>query len=100
MRVEVARSASKRPPFGARGRPSVSLISMASTPAGRSLRTAGPNTLNAVESRSRIKLKKAIRGATFAPGDCCRAPIQKRYGSSVPDSFESAIGTRSQLTTN
>lgn len=49
--------------------------------------------------RSRIKVEKAIRGGTFAVGDCYQVPINEWYGSSVPESFESAIGTGGQLTT-
>ncbi|HVP48425.1 MAG TPA: alpha-galactosidase [Bryobacteraceae bacterium] len=49
--------------------------------------------------RSRIKVEKAIRGGTFAVGDCYQVPIHEWYGSSVPESFESAIGTGGQLTT-
>ena len=49
--------------------------------------------------RSRIKVEKAIRGATFAVGDCYQVPIHEWYGSSVPEAFESAIGTGGQLTT-
>lgn len=49
--------------------------------------------------RSRIKVEKAIRGGTFAVGDCYQVPINEWYGSSVPESFESSIGTGGQLTT-
>jgi alpha-galactosidase len=55
--------------------------------------------VNTFEVRSRIKLEKAIRGGTFAVGDCYQVPIQEWYGSSVPESFENAIGTGAQLTT-
>lgn len=51
------------------------------------------------EVRSRIKVEKAIRGGTFAVGDCYQIPIQEWDGYSVPESFESAIGTGAQLTT-
>ena len=46
-----------------------------------------------------MKAEKAIRGGSFAVGDCYQVPIQEWYGSSVPESFESAIGTGAQLTT-
>lgn len=49
--------------------------------------------------RSRIKVEKAIRGGTFAVGDCYQVPISEWYGSSAPEAFESAIGTGGQLTT-
>jgi alpha-galactosidase len=49
--------------------------------------------------RSRIKVEKAIRGGTFAVGDCYQVPINEWYGSSAPEAFESAIGTGGQLTT-
>ncbi len=55
--------------------------------------------INNWEVRSRVKAEKAIRGGTFAVGDCYQVPIQEWYGSSVPESFESAIGTGAQLTT-
>jgi alpha-galactosidase len=48
--------------------------------------------------RSRVKAEKAIRGGTFAVGDCYQVPIQEWTGSSVPESFESAIGTGAQVT--
>jgi alpha-galactosidase len=44
-------------------------------------------------------VEKAIHGGTFAVGDCYQVPIQEWYGSSVPEAFESAIGTGAQLTT-
>ncbi len=49
--------------------------------------------------RSRIKVEKAIRGGTFAVGDCYQVPVNEFDGSSVPESFESTIGTGGQLTT-
>lgn len=55
--------------------------------------------VNTFEVRSRIKLEKAIRGGTFAVGDCYQVPIHEWTGASVPESFESAIGTGAQLTT-
>jgi alpha-galactosidase len=55
--------------------------------------------INTFEVRSRIKVEKAIRGGTFAVGDCYQVPIQEWTGASVPESFESAIGTGGQLTT-
>ena len=55
--------------------------------------------VNTFEVRSRIKVEKAIRGGTFAVGDCYQVPIHEWTGASVPESFESAIGTGAQLTT-
>ena len=55
--------------------------------------------VNTFEVRSRIKLEKAIRGGTFAVGSCYQVPIQEWYGSSVPESFESSIGTGARSTT-
>ena len=49
--------------------------------------------------RSRVKAEKAIRGGTFAVGDCYQIPMQEWDGYSVPESFETAIGTGAQLTT-
>ena len=49
--------------------------------------------------RSRIKAEKAIRGGTFAVGDCYQVPIDEWTGYSVPESFESAMGTGAQVTT-
>ena len=48
--------------------------------------------------RSRVKVEKAIRGGTFPVGDCYQIPIQEWTGYSVPESFESAMGTGAQLT--
>ena len=55
--------------------------------------------VNAWQVRSRVKLEKAIRGGTFAVGDCYQVPLREWEGFSVPESFESAMGTGAQLTT-
>ncbi len=55
--------------------------------------------VNASQVRSRVKLEKAIRGGTFAVGDCYQVPMREWEGFSVPESFESAMGTGAQLTT-
>ncbi len=55
--------------------------------------------VSTLQVRSRIKVEKAIRGGRFAVGDCYQVPIQEWTGYSVPESFESAIGTGAQLTT-
>jgi alpha-galactosidase len=49
--------------------------------------------------RQRIKVEKAIRGPEFCVGDCYQVPLDQWKGSSVPESFESAMGTGAQLTT-
>jgi alpha-galactosidase len=55
--------------------------------------------VNAFQVRSRVKAEKAIRGGTYAVGDCYQVPMDEWLGSSVPQSFESAMGTGAQLTT-
>ncbi len=55
--------------------------------------------LNPWQVRSRVKAEKAIRGGTFAVGDCYQVPMNEWTGSSVPEDFESAMGTGAQLTT-
>lgn len=52
-----------------------------------------------VQTRRRIKVEKAYRGASFAVGDCYQVPMDEWEGFSVPESFESAIGTGAQVTT-
>ncbi|MCX6625091.1 MAG: alpha-galactosidase, partial [Acidobacteria bacterium] len=49
--------------------------------------------------RSRVKVEKAIRGGTFPVGDCYQIPIEEWTGYSVPESFETAMGTGAQVTT-
>jgi alpha-galactosidase len=55
--------------------------------------------VNVQQMRQRIKLEKAIRGPSFCVGDCYQVPMDEWQGSSVPQSFESAMGTGAQLTT-
>lgn len=55
--------------------------------------------VSAQQARIRVKVEKAIRGGTFPVGDCYQVPIQEWTGYSVPESFESAMGTGAQLTT-
>jgi alpha-galactosidase len=52
-----------------------------------------------LQMRRRIKVEKAIHGPSFAVGDCYQVPVDEWRGSSVPQSFESAMGTGAQLTT-
>jgi len=51
------------------------------------------------QMRRRIKVEKALRGPTFCVGDCYQIPIQEWEEWSVPESFESAVGTGAQVTT-
>ncbi len=55
--------------------------------------------VSTAQVRSRVKAEKAIRGTGFTVGDCYQVPIQEWTGYSVPESFETAIGTGAQLTT-
>jgi alpha-galactosidase len=55
--------------------------------------------VNTAQVRRRVKVEKAIRGPQFCVGDCYQVPLQEWKGSSVPESFESAMGTGAQLTT-
>ncbi len=55
--------------------------------------------INLKQVRRRIKVEKAYRGASFAVGDCYQVPMDEWEGFSVPESFESALGTGAQVTT-
>ncbi|MCD6359767.1 MAG: alpha-galactosidase, partial [Armatimonadetes bacterium] len=55
--------------------------------------------VNLYQLRRRIKVEKAYRGPTFCVGDCYQVPMDEWRGSSVPESFESALGTGAQVTT-
>jgi alpha-galactosidase len=55
--------------------------------------------VNTAQTRRRIKVEKAIRGPEFCVGECYQVPLQEWKGSSVPESFESTLGTGAQLTT-
>ncbi len=55
--------------------------------------------VSAQQARGRVKVEKAIRGGTFPVGDCYQVPMHEWTGYSVPESFESAMGTGAQLTT-
>ncbi len=54
---------------------------------------------NVVQVRRRVKLEKAIRGPTFCVGDCYQVPQDQWKGYSIPESFETSLGTGAQLTT-
>ncbi len=51
------------------------------------------------QMRRRIKVEKSFRGPSFCVGDCYQIPIHEWEQWSVPESFESALGTGAQLTT-
>jgi alpha-galactosidase len=51
------------------------------------------------QMRRRIKVEKAFRGPTFCVGDCYQVPADEWEGFSVPESFESAVGSGAQVTT-
>ncbi|MBW7997341.1 MAG: alpha-galactosidase [Candidatus Glassbacteria bacterium] len=55
--------------------------------------------INLLQVRRRIKVEKAYRGTSFAVGDCYQVPMDEWTGFSVPESFESAVGTGAQVTT-
>lgn len=55
--------------------------------------------INLLQTRRRIKVEKAIHGPTYAVGDCYQVPDDEWSGFSVPQAFESAIGTGAQVTT-
>jgi len=55
--------------------------------------------VNLYQVRRRIKVEKAFRGGTFCVGDCYQVPEDEWEGFSVPESFESALGTGAQVTT-
>ena len=55
--------------------------------------------VNLAQVRQRIKQEKAIRGPTFCVGDGYQVPLNEWKGYSVPESFETAMGTGAQLTT-
>ncbi len=55
--------------------------------------------LTPAQARRRIKLEKAIRGPRFAVGDCYQVPLDEWKGSSLPEAFDSALGTGAQMTT-
>lgn len=55
--------------------------------------------INLLQTRRRIKVEKAIHGPTYAVGDCYQVPADEWSGFSVPQDFESAMGTGAQVTT-
>ena len=55
--------------------------------------------INSLQTRRRIKVEKAIRGPAYAVGDCYQVPEDEWSGFSVPQDFESAMGTGAQVTT-
>ena len=61
--------------------------------------SSASDPIDLLQTRRRIKVEKAIHGATYAAGDCYQVPDDEWSGFSVPQSFESAIGTGGQVTT-
>ncbi|MFB3830206.1 MAG: alpha-galactosidase [Bryobacteraceae bacterium] len=55
--------------------------------------------LNSAQMRRRVKVEKALRGPTFCVGDCYQVPADQWTGASIPEDFESAMGTGAQVTT-
>lgn len=55
--------------------------------------------INSLQTRRRIKVEKAIHGPAYAVGDCYQVPEDEWSGFSVPQDFESAMGTGAQVTT-
>jgi alpha-galactosidase len=55
--------------------------------------------VNLLQVRRRVKVEKAFRGGSFCVGDCYQVPEDEWEGFSVPESFESAVGTGAQVTT-
>lgn len=55
--------------------------------------------INSLQTRRRIKVEKAIHGPAYAVGDCYQVPEDEWSGFSVPQDFESAMGTGGQVTT-
>ena len=55
--------------------------------------------LNLFQMRRRVKLEKAFRGPTFCITDCLQVPLNEWQGWSLPEAFESTLGTGAQLTT-
>jgi alpha-galactosidase len=55
--------------------------------------------VNLKQMRRRVKLEKAFRETGFCVGDCYQIPMDEWEGYSVPESFESALGTGAQVTT-
>jgi alpha-galactosidase len=54
---------------------------------------------SAAQTRRRVKVERAIRGPSFGVGDCYQVPLDQWREVSVPESFESALGTGAGVTT-
>jgi alpha-galactosidase len=61
--------------------------------------SSASDPVDILQVRRRIKVEKAIHGPTFCVGDCYQIPKDEWSGFSVPESFESALGTGGQVTT-
>jgi len=55
--------------------------------------------VNLFQMRRRIKVEKAIHGPAYSVGDAYQVPTDEWNGYSVPQSFESAMGTGAHMTT-
>ncbi|MEQ9220079.1 MAG: alpha-galactosidase [Cyclobacteriaceae bacterium] len=61
--------------------------------------SSASDPVDLLQTRRRIKVEKAIHGPTYAAGDCYQVPDDEWSGFSVPQSFQSAVGTGGQVTT-
>jgi len=59
--------------------------------------TSDPTTIEQV--RRRVKVEKALHGPAYCVGDGYQIPMNEWDGYSVPESFESALGTGALVTT-
>ncbi len=55
--------------------------------------------VNVLQVRRRVKLEKAIRGPSAAVGDCYQVPMHQWRGASVPEDFETTMGTGAVMQT-
>ena len=61
--------------------------------------SSASDPVDLLQTRRRIKVEKAIHGPSYAAGDCYQVPEDEWSGFSVPQSFQSAVGTGGQVTT-
>ncbi len=61
--------------------------------------SSASDPVDLLQTRRRIKVEKAIHGPSYAAGDCYQVPDDEWSGFSVPQSFQSAVGTGGQVTT-
>ena len=55
--------------------------------------------LGVVQMRRRVKVEKALHGPSFCITDCLQVPLDEWQGWSLPEAFESTLGTGAQTTT-